>query len=75
MKYRIKTRTYQSGRTEYIAQVRRFFFLWFSIGIDAKDLFPATMSTCDTLEEAQLRIDKYKAGNAKIVQTNDINVE
>lgn len=63
MKYRIKVTTFQNGRKEYVAQVKKMFG-WVNLNYDGEAT--NTSGICDERERALQRIDKHFEGNASV---------
>lgn len=65
MKYRIKIYTFENGRQEFKAQVKKGLF-WIGLYYDGEDSIFANDNVFNTREKALDAIDKHHAGNAKI---------
>ena len=64
MKYRIKIKTFESGRRDYTPQVKLRFF-WQGLSWEGEPT-GTVMFEQDTREAALNRIDKHFAGNTKM---------
>ena len=64
MRYRIKVTTFQNGRKEYVAQVKKMFG-WVNLNYDGEATIH-TSGVCDERERALQRIDKHFEGNTSV---------
>ena len=64
MRYRIKVTTFQNGRKEYVAQVKKMFG-WVNLNYDGEATI-YTSGVCDERERALRRIDKHFEGNTSV---------
>ena len=71
-KYRVKIKTFESGRKEYFAQVKSFIG-WNFLMFDGNPS-PIEVSAQNTRDSALERIDKHYSGNAKIVNIEFVYV-
>lgn len=64
MRYRIKITTFKNGRTEYVAQVKKFFG-WVNLDFEGEPSVHIT-GICDNRTSALWRIDKHFEGNTQV---------